>query len=114
MKQCFIMLAFLFCVSSIFANNTNPVTSGSTTTQTQITVVDLIGTDLVTPGSTTTQTQITVVNLPKAEPLAPCRQCTPCKGVLVCIWCDCSNLQNCDFSALSSALCAIGCCFSNM
>ena len=103
------MLALLFCVSSIFANNTNPVTSSSTTPQTQITVVDLLGTDLVTPGSTTPQTQITVVNLFGIEPVANCRYCYMCNGIHYCVSCACDNPASCNWDGLSDALCAAGC-----
>jgi hypothetical protein len=44
---------------------------------------------------------------------APCRYCSSCKGIVVCVTCSCNDC-NAALEALAAALCAISkdCCYS--
>jgi len=91
----------MLCAHFIFANNTNPPVVA--TNPPAVAVSD-------TTQSNTPQVQYVVTNLPKAAPEGTCRHCSACKGLPVCVWCDCSN---CDYTLLYTALCNVhkDCCY---
>ncbi|MEZ4919564.1 MAG: hypothetical protein R2792_10730 [Saprospiraceae bacterium] len=98
MKKVFLLFALLVCGQFTFASN--PV-------QTLPVYSDL------TVDSNSIPTDIHVSIEPEEEPDL-CWNCATCENVLICVYCICTNTEDCadSYDKLFNLLCAAGCCYN--